>query len=384
MLSWCDSDKKQLRADIRDPTNDQSFTYELKHTRAPKQDEREFCQDFAERIERNLGRRVEYSMPGQSKGAANWSRISTKQVLIAGAALFAIGALAHLTGFDMKLIGLSVQMWCLILYAILLVGYFKHHSGKIGQALTILYWCFTLLVCVMQVNTWITNNSFTFFKPPFAGDSTSGAVDTSAGKPSSGTTTEEVKREPFLQSLKRLGEFEEKQVSGTGDSVIPIPCYPMPCLINITHSGDGNFAVKSYDTSGNYTDLLVNTIGFYAGQVTTYFDYAESAMLEIKANGNWSMTFKPMSAMTRVVPNPAEEAKGGIYEGDYVVYVDDEPLKVVGFVHRGSSNFSVKAVAPTETKLLVNTIDEYKGTVIWDEPQSFYVVHADGRWAIAW
>ncbi len=52
--------------------------------------------------------------------------------------------------------------------------------------------------------------------------------------------------------------------------------------LKLTHRGDGNFAIWAY---GSDTDLLVNEIGRYTGEVLL----GDAVVLEITADGPWTM-----------------------------------------------------------------------------------------------
>ncbi len=56
-------------------------------------------------------------------------------------------------------------------------------------------------------------------------------------------------------------------------------------VMKLTHSGSSNFAVWAY---GESTDLLVNEIGRYSGEVLMN----GAAVLEIHADGKWSATIE--------------------------------------------------------------------------------------------
>jgi hypothetical protein len=145
----------------------------------------------------------------------------------------------------------------------------------------------------------------------------------------------------------------------------------------INYSGSGNFAVWTVDSSGNQVDLLVNEIGSYGGTVTDYAKFQNASMVQVESEGSWSITFRPMSSMTHAT-------NGYASEGDDVVYIDEPSLTKVHFTNTGSSNFVVWAYVMTDSDLLVNEIGSYDGTVIWGQPQSFFVVTSDGDWNISW
>lgn len=72
--------------------------------------------------------------------------------------------------------------------------------------------------------------------------------------------------------------------SGQGDDVM---IYPGDATIaDIAHTGDSNFAVWSY---GDGSDLLVNEIGAYTGQVRWP---AGTALIQVSANGAWTIALQ--------------------------------------------------------------------------------------------
>jgi len=69
--------------------------------------------------------------------------------------------------------------------------------------------------------------------------------------------------------------------TGTGDDVLLY--FGDATIADIAHSGESNFAIWSY---GNRSDLIVNEIGTYTGQVRWQ---AGSALIQISADGEWSI-----------------------------------------------------------------------------------------------
>lgn len=166
-LIWCDAWKKTLLAQVNVPETGQSFPYAEKATRKFWQNKRKFCKDFADQIERDLGRSVKFVMPDTPNKITTKGTVSTKQVLVGLAILVLVICLANIFHFDMRVLGLSVQMWGTILYAILLVRYFAGHKGKVARTLVILYWVFMFFNCALQIQAWVANKSFTLFRPPY-------------------------------------------------------------------------------------------------------------------------------------------------------------------------------------------------------------------------
>lgn len=203
---------------------------------------------------------------------------------------------------------------------------------------------------------------------------------TTSPKSSSGSSqsSNTPKASSFVSTLRSLGDFEAQTLTGVGDSVIDIPCAGKPCLMTVSHDGGSNFVVKSVDASGNSVDLLINHIGPYSGVVTDYTDYSTSRMLEINADGNWTIVFSPLHSMTKA-------ESGASFTGCNVVYIESpSAITKVAFTHDGSSNFVVKGIGMNSSKLLVNEIGAYNGTVVWNEPKSFFIVEADGNWTVTY
>lgn len=84
-----------------------------------------------------------------------------------------------------------------------------------------------------------------------------------------------------IHSLLALPQFDSA-TSGVGDAVI---VYTGGAgAATLTHDGSSNFAIWSY---GDDTDLVVNEVGAYSGQVRWQ---AGVAMVAVNADGNWSIT----------------------------------------------------------------------------------------------
>ena len=180
----------------------------------------------------------------------------------------------------------------------------------------------------------------------------------------------------FLSELTSLGTFEETTYTGSSDDVVTLENTGSPILLECSYSGEGNFIVYTVDDAGENVGLLVNTIGAYSGVVTDYQEYLDVTMLSVQASGDWSITVKPMDAME-------ELSNGETYSGDGVYYIDEEELSTIDMTNSGESNFIVYGVG-SSYDLLANEVGEYSGTVIWTEPQSFFIVTSDGDWSISW
>ncbi|MBC8571394.1 hypothetical protein [Zongyangia hominis] len=162
--------------------------------------------------------------------------------------------------------------------------------------------------------------------------------------------------------------------SGSGDTVLQnITIKSAYNVLTFTHSGSSNFIVKGHREDGSY-ELLVNTIGPYQG--TVLLDDAAAFMLEIKADGNWTVHDETIHGDT------ATSFSGS---GDFVTTVTQPGTKIFEFTHDGSSNFIVRQHSDVGTELLVNEIGAYSGQVVSrisaSEPCLFEII-ADGNWTI--
>lgn len=202
--------------------------------------------------------------------------------------------------------------------------------------------------------------------------------DYANGHSSTGSTTTSTSSDTFIETtLSKLGSFEAQTITGTGDDVIDVPSPGVPHLMTLTHNGSRNFAVHAVNSAGDDVDLLVNTIGGYSGTVTDYQNFNDVSMLSISADGAWSITFAPLSSMQPL-------ANGGQNTGDNVLYIDEDSLTKLHITNSGESNFAIWAVGMSDYDLLVNEVGNYDGTVIWTEPQSFFIVNSEGTWTVDW
>lgn len=72
--------------------------------------------------------------------------------------------------------------------------------------------------------------------------------------------------------------------TGQGDDVLMY--IGTATVADLAHTGDSNFAVWSY---GDFSDLLVNEIGSYTGQVRWP---AGTALIQVSANGGWTIALQ--------------------------------------------------------------------------------------------
>lgn len=87
-----------------------------------------------------------------------------------------------------------------------------------------------------------------------------------------------------------LSTTDQTSFSGKGDFVTPILKAPVDAW-KITHSGKSNIIVKQIGSTDS--DLLVNDIGAYEGEVISTISAGENCLFEIQADGAW--TIEPLS-----------------------------------------------------------------------------------------
>jgi hypothetical protein len=168
---------------------------------------------------------------------------------------------------------------------------------------------------------------------------------------------------------------------GTGDEVIRIPATKKPGLIQFTHSGESNFIVETINPRGKTEELLVNEIGPYNGTVLfNAYDSKGTVGLQIKADGAWTATFKPVSKARCWC---AGTIRG---TGDQVLKLSPtRGLRTLRATHKGESNFIVYGYTRLGTygDLLFNEIGAYAGKVILSSGTRLVTVEADGAWTLS-
>lgn len=201
---------------------------------------------------------------------------------------------------------------------------------------------------------------------------------TAAAAPSPEPTTTEAPPNPNAVYDEAYGTFAPVNQTGTGDSVIALPAGVKAGMVTASHQGSSNFSLSVLDASNQPTgDLLVNTIGNYAG-VTAYgmngFGSA-GVNLQVKADGAWNITISPISAA------PELGLPGGA-TGDQV-YKYDGAAGNWTFTNQGQSNFAVIQYGGATPNLAVNTIGAYSGKVPMFAGPTVIVVKSDGAWTVA-
>ena len=217
---------------------------------------------------------------------------------------------------------------------------------------------------------------------PAAAPAVSGEADAGSSAPDDAAeevAADEPAPEPEAPSVQdwadaEFGAFEAVQQSGAGDALIALPAGAG--IVTATHDGARNFVVNVLDAGNQPTgDLLVNTIGAYAG-TTAYglLAFGEGTTLEVKADGAWTIAIAPISS----APTLAAEGAGD------AVFLYDGPAGGLTATHDGDRNFVVKQETAEAFAfgLLVNEIGPYSGTVPLSAGPSVITVTASGNWSL--
>ena len=176
--------------------------------------------------------------------------------------------------------------------------------------------------------------------------------------------------------------------SGTGDKVITGINIPFGSYYaEYTHNGDHNFISRLYygDNSYDYFSIA-NEIGACAGQVALYQNGNASitdGMLEVKADGAWSIALKPVSGTTTTNIKGTGTRVTGIFTAS-------SARNVVNTTYNGEHNFIVKVIKYNGTKSydyksVTNEIGNYSGqkVISLEVGEKYYVfVEADGDWTV--
>ncbi|GII92154.1 hypothetical protein [Sinosporangium siamense] len=172
-----------------------------------------------------------------------------------------------------------------------------------------------------------------------------------------------------------------KTYRGTGDQVLRVRAGKAMGIISFTHDGESNFIVTAVNSRGKQVDLLANEIGPYKGTALYNASYGSRgfAALEIKADGAWTATFKPLSA--------ARCWCAGTIAGEGAQVLKLSPtrgLRTVRAAHSGEGNFIVQGYTSTTSygDLLFNEIGRYKGKAVLPAGTRLVAVKADGRWTL--
>lgn len=176
--------------------------------------------------------------------------------------------------------------------------------------------------------------------------------------------------------------------SGNGDKVITGVNIPAGSYYaEYAHSGSRNFISKLVYGEKSYDNFRIsNEIGNCSGQVALYDEGnvgVNDGILEVEADGDWKISFMPVSGSTTTNIKGTGERVTGLFTATTA-------NTVVSTTHSGSRNFIVKAIKYNGTKSydyesIANEIGNYSGEKLIrleKGAQYFFYVRADGDWTI--
>lgn len=193
----------------------------------------------------------------------------------------------------------------------------------------------------------------------------------------SGTTSANtIFTDDFREALSLFMPFDPIEYTGTGDSVIFLDDIPGGWVLYAEgNAEDRYFCIKGYDDKDRSTELFVNTTEPYSG--TTIDGNFATTQLEITATGDWRIEIRPLSGCdTITVGEPYKSS------GDAVLIVSGEAKTADIYGNARAAYFGVHAIGAGSADLLVNTTEEYSGTVKCKNNPQFIVVSASDEWGI--
>lgn len=170
---------------------------------------------------------------------------------------------------------------------------------------------------------------------------------------------------------------ESVTYSGSGDDVVTLEPFENVFVFHIIgNQEEHHFSVNGYDSNSESTGLLVNTTEAYEG--TTIDPSQETVMLEVNAEGDWSIEVQSIFGTETI--SSGETVSGS---GDSVILVSSHgnTAKISG--NADKRHFAVKSYGTERDKLLVNTTDEYDGTVMLIGEPIILEIKAVGNWSIS-
>lgn len=172
--------------------------------------------------------------------------------------------------------------------------------------------------------------------------------------------------------------------SGSGDDIVDldIPEDFGEYVFQISGNEEArHFSVISYNSQGEYSELLVNTSDPYEG--VTVDASQDVARLEVRATGEWSIIVTSLYSMPMVGLNEVHSGIGDAVflnaggAGDGTAHIngntEERHFSVTAYVLDGD-NF--------ERELWVNTTEAYEGTVMTGGTPIIIVVDASDAWEI--
>jgi hypothetical protein len=148
--------------------------------------------------------------------------------------------------------------------------------------------------------------------------------------------------------------------------------------VTVVHDGMRYVGVKAYDTTGDY-ELLMNEVGSHTASVLLANDAGSPLMIEIKADGNWWITFEPIG-----INDGSMYLNGRGPVASEVFRTGGRTAEVYQMTHDGRSNFIVWLHCDEGSDLAVNEIGSFNQRVVVEieGDACLWDVDADGTWSL--
>jgi len=155
-------------------------------------------------------------------------------------------------------------------------------------------------------------------------------------------------------------------------------------VFEMTHDGDGYFGIWLLDDEGGRIDLLVNEGGDFNGSKAVGINKAGIYLLDISADGNWTITIEQPRPSTAPVP---KTLNGTGQQASEMFYLD-EGLVVFEMTHDGDGYFGIWLLDDEGGRidLLVNEGGDFNGSkAVGINKAGIYLldISADGNWEIS-
>lgn len=171
---------------------------------------------------------------------------------------------------------------------------------------------------------------------------------------------------------------EDVVFSGSGDNIISMDALDYYYAFYIEGNDSGHhFSVTTYDSTGAYSELLVNTTDPYVG--VTYDQSLDVQTIEVKADGDWEIRVMDFNTLPDDWRAYAGETFYG--NGDLIVFVDSgTSATIVNYAEEGHFAVISYDEAGWYNDLLANEVGTYSGTVKISSNTAFVAVKATGDW----
>jgi hypothetical protein len=172
---------------------------------------------------------------------------------------------------------------------------------------------------------------------------------------------------------------EPVYLSGEGDAIVEVDKPNVPMLVQISGNAEGEaFKVVHRDETNRPIGILVDTDQPYEGiRLIDYFPYHHTTQFVVTATGAWEIAVLPLGAARRL------QVPGTISGFTDDVFVLEGATPNLAVIERRFPQGQFSAVTYGDSRrLLVNTKQDYTGSVILDRSAWIVEVIANGEWVI--